>query len=428
MGLYQLGQFTLSSGSGSEFLIDCNALDDESIEALAYMGKVAGHGGCPPPRSHPGARRRAADYLGRPLDLRRLSYLLDVLTVRCRHAPRKGAPAPAVEAAGQDGSFIYCPGAAMGRVMEQVRRVAPQDVNVLLGGETGTGKTRLARLIHELSPRRDQPLLTVNCGSLSANLIASELFGHVKGAFTGADRNRAGKFAEVGRGTLLLDDIDALPVEVQAKLLRVIEERVLEAVGSNTTLPMQARLIVASNRALDQEVAAGRFRSDLYYRLNVVAFLLTPLRERGEMLPAMVERFIATFAAQNGRPVRGIAPAALRALREYHWPGNIRELRNVIERAVALCPGDCIGVEDLPEAVLGAALAGAAVPAPALPPPGAAAQATLAEAKEAAEADRIRAALARNNNNRLRAAAELGISRMTLYKKLHQYALMGLAG
>src|SRR5262249_49679741 len=382
-------------------------------------------------------RLGVADYLDRPLDLRRLGYLLDVLTVRVRHAPRPAAPAPAVDTAGGNGSFLYCPGTAMGRMMEQVQRVAPQDVSVLLGGETGTGKTRLARLIHELSPRRDQPFVTVNCGSLSANLIESEMFGHVRGAFTGADRNRTGKFAEVGRGTIFLDDVDALPVEVQAKLLRVIDERVFEAVGSNTTLPMQARLIVASNRALDQEVAAGRFRSDLHYRLNVVAFLLPPLRERKEMLPAMVERFIATFATQNGRPVRGIAPAALSALHEYHWPGNIRELRNVIERAVALSPGDCIGVEDLPETVLGAALAedapsaalvGAAVPAPALPPPGAAARATLGEAKEAAEADRIRAALACNNNNRLRAALELGISRMTLYKRLRRYGLMSLAG
>jgi DNA-binding NtrC family response regulator len=381
-------------------------------------------------------RLGAADYLERPLDLRRLGYLLDVLTVRVRHAPRPAAPAPSVESLG-DGSFIYSPAAAMGKVMEQVRRVAPQDVNILLGGETGTGKTRLARLIHELSPRREQPFLTVNCGSLSASLIESEMFGHVRGAFTGADRNRTGKFAEAGRGTILLDDIDALPVALQAKLLRVIEERVFEAVGSNTTVPLQARLVVASNRALDREVAAGRFRADLYYRLNVVAFFLPPLRERGEMLPAMVERFIATFAAQNGRPVKGIAPVALRALQEYPWPGNIRELRNVIERAVALCPGEHIGVEDLPEAVLGAALPAAspapalppaAVPAPALPQPGAPPRATLAEAKETAEADRIREALARHKNNRLRAAAELGVSRMTLYKKLHQYGLMGLAG
>src|SRR5262245_23576607 len=383
-------------------------------------------------------RLGAADYLDRPLDLRRLGYLLDVLTVRVRHAPRPAAPAPAVEAAGGDGSFLFCPATAMGRLMEQVQRVAPQDVSILLGGETGTGKTRLARLIHELSPRRDQPFLTVNCGALSANLIESEMFGHVKGAFTGADRNRAGKFAEAGRGTILLDDIDALPAQVQAKLLRVVEERAFEAVGSDATVPMQARLVVASNRALDQEVAAGRFRADLYYRLNVVSFFLPPLRERGEMLPAMAERFLSPFAARNSRPVKGIDAAALRALQQYDWPGNVRELRNVIERAVALCPGEYVGVEDLPDAVRGAARPAqepAALPpvpaaaAPAAPAPaGASAAATLAEAKEAAEAERIRAALARNNNNRLRAAAELGISRMTLYKKLHQYGLMGLAG
>src|SRR5262245_5242103 len=253
-------------------------------------------------------RLGVADYLDRPLDLRRLGYLLDVLTVRVRHAPRKAAPAAAVEAAGGDGSFLYAPAAAMGWMMEQVRRVAPQDVSVLLGGETGTGKTRLARLIHELSPRREQPFLTVNCGSLSASLIESEMFGHVRGAFTGADRTRTGKFAEVGRGTIFLDDIDALPIELQAKLLRVIEERVFEAVGSNETVPMQARVIVASNRPLDQEVAAGRFRADLYYRLNVVGFYLPPLRERLDMLPALAERFLAEFADGSGRSVRRIDP------------------------------------------------------------------------------------------------------------------------
>ena len=171
--------------------------------------------------------------------------------------------------------------------MEQVRRVAALETTILLGGETGTGKTRLARLIHELSPRRDLPFLVVNCGALSTTLIESELFGHVKGAFTGADRDHIGKFAEVGRGTLLLDEIDSLPPALQAKLLRAVEERLFEPVGSNSSLPVQARLIAASNRALDQEAAANRFRSDLYYRLNVISFTLPPLRDRRDIDPAL---------------------------------------------------------------------------------------------------------------------------------------------
>ena len=365
-------------------------------------------------------RYGAADYLDRPLDLRRLAYLLEVLTVRVRHAPASRQPRAIPSAIGGLGSdFICTPSGTMEMLMDQVRRVAPQDVSIILGGETGTGKTRLARLIHDLSPRRNQPFVTTNCASLSAHLIESELFGHVKGAFTGADRDRGGKFAEVGCGTLFLDDVDALPLELQPKLLRVVEERLFEPVGSNRTIAMQARLIVASNQALDREVAAGRFRADLYYRLNVVAFCLPPLRERMGVVPAIVAHFINEFAAKNQRPVKGIDCDALRALQDYSWPGNIRELRNAIERAVALCPGEQIGLGDLPAFVLDTGHKPVLPAAPAV-----STAATLSETRETAELVRIREALARNNNNRLKAASELGISRMTLYNKLHQYGLI----
>jgi two-component system response regulator HydG len=375
-------------------------------------------------------RQGAADYLSRPLDLGRLGYLFDVLTVRARYlASQPGADAEPirVERAGEQPPFFCDVSPAMGKVMELVHRVAPQPTTVLLTGETGTGKTRLARLIHDLSPRRGEPFLAVNCGALSASLIESEMFGHVKGAFTGADRDRTGKFAEAGRGTLLLDEIDALPLALQAKLLRAVEERLFERVGSNKSLPAEARLLVATNRALDQEVAAGRFRSDLYYRLNVVAFHLPPLRERPSVIPSIATQFISEFATRNGRQVHGICPAALRALEAYSWPGNIRELRNTIERAVALCPGSEIQKDDLPETICLAAAseAGSAAKAPTgldayLHP-----VFTLARTKEAAEASRISDALQRHNNNRLRVAAELGISRKTLYKKLHRYGLLG---
>ena len=358
-------------------------------------------------------RLGVTDYLARPLDLRRLTLLLDVHTVEARLArgQRGGAP---VEALGGSDLFLYADDADMGRLMDQVRRVAPQNTTVLLGGETGSGKTRLARLIHELSGRRHEPFLTVNCGSLSENLVESEMFGHVRGAFTGADRDRAGKFAEVGEGTLLLDDVDALPPALQAKLLRAVDERVFEPVGSNRPLPLRARLVAASNRPLDREAAAGRFRSDLYYRLNVVSFELPPLRERRRVVPAIARKFLAEYAASTGRPVRGITPAALAALEDHAWPGNVRELRNVIERAVALCPGDAIDLDDLPDALRRAAPASA--PAP-----------ILIRTKEEAELVCITDALERHGNNRLRAAASLGISRMTLYKKLHKYGLMGVS-
>jgi DNA-binding NtrC family response regulator len=312
----------------------------------------------------------------------------------------------------------------MSRMMEQIDRVAPQETSILLRGETGTGKSRLARVIHQISPRRAERFLVVNCGALSTTLIESEMFGHVKGSFTGADADRTGKFAEVGRGTLLLDDIDALPVQLQAKLLRVVEERVFEPVGSNRTLPMQARLIVASNCAFEREVAAARFRADLYYRLNVVSFDLLPLREQRELIPALAKRFLIEFTSRNGRVLNRIAPEALAALTEYHWPGNIRELRNVMERACALSAGMQIQLADLTEALRPAdvrdgVLPGEGMPRLALSP----LTGTLAQARDKTEVALIVNALERHQNNRLRAAAELGISRVTLYKKLRQYGL-----
>jgi transcriptional regulator with PAS, ATPase and Fis domain len=309
-------------------------------------------------------------------------------------------------------------------LQEQIRRVAPQETTLLLVGETGTGKTRLARLVHELSPRRDEPFLVIDCGALTANLIESELFGHTKGAFTGADRDRQGKLAAAAGGTLLLDEVNSLPLALQAKLLRAVDERTFEPVGSNRAQPLRARLIAACNVQLLEEVAAGRFRSDLYYRLNVVAFYLPGLRDRRTAVAPLARKFLAEFAARNRPDVRGLTALALRALEGYDWPGNIRELRNVIERAVALAPGTEIGLEDLPEAVRGG---GARAPLPAAPLaaplPAVAPSRTLAGAKEEAEILRITEALERNGNNRLRAAAELGISRMGLYKKLRKYGL-----
>jgi len=246
------------------------------------------------------------------------------------------------------------------------------------------------------------------------------MFGHVKGAFTGADADRVGKFAEVGRGTLFLDEVDSLPLPIQAKLLRAVEERAFEAVGSNKTQAMQARLIAASNRPLDQEVASGRFRADLYHRLNVIAFTVPPLRERPGIVPHLARSFVDEFAVRSDLPVQEIGFEALEALEAYHWPGNIRELRNVIERAIALCPGHVIHLDDLPDHFHRLAKQPshslalmAAVPS----------ETSLAGSKEKAERARIARALDRHDNNKLRAAAELGISRMTLYNKLRKYGL-----
>jgi DNA-binding NtrC family response regulator len=368
-------------------------------------------------------RLGVAEYLSRPLDLGRLGYLIDVLTLSARRRPVRPEPAqpavhPQVPKIEGDEAFLFMSTGRMAQVVEQIRRIAPQDTTVLLGGETGTGKTRLAGVIHRLSPRRHKPFMTINCGALSASLIESEMFGHVKGAFTSADANRVGKFAEVGQGTLFLDEIDSLPPALQAKLLRAVEERVFEPVGSNKTQKLQARLIVASNKPLEQEVAGGRFRADLYYRLNVVAFHLPPLREMVEGVPLLAHGFLTEYAGRAGRPGLWIGPEAMRALEASSWPGNIRELRNVIERAVALSDGPMIRIEDLPDAFRDPG------PTISLKLAPSSSASTLAQSKDVAERERIEAALERNGNNRLLAAAELGISRMTLYNKLHKLGLM----
>jgi two-component system response regulator HydG len=363
-------------------------------------------------------RAGAVDCLSLPSDAGRLAHLMEALTLRTRLAaaststPAEDLPDPL--------------SLGMAEMADQIRRVAPQETTLLLSGETGTGKTHLARLIHQLSPRRDQPFQVVDCCALSPALIESALFGHVKGAFTGADRDRPGKLASVGRGTLLLDEVNSLPPELQGKLLRAVDERVFEPVGSDRPRPVQARLIAASNVPLEHEVAAGRFRADLYYRLNVVSFYLSPLRERAETVPPLVEKFLAEFSARNRPDVRGFSDEAMRALQSYRWPGNIRELRNVVERVVALSAGPEVQFSDLPESIRLHAGEPAVLQIHSEPIAAANGRSagSLNQAKEEAEVRRILQALKKHGNNRLRAAAELGISRMGLYKKLHRYGLI----
>ncbi len=371
-------------------------------------------------RSSTMLRAGAADCLPLPADNGRLTHLMDALTLRARVAAP--AAAPAAETDELDDALSP----ALSELAGQVRRVAPQETTLLLSGETGTGKTYLARLIHQLSPRRDQPFQVVDCCAQSATLIESTLFGHVKGAFTGADRDRPGKLASVGRGTLLLDEVNSLSAELQGKLLRAVDERVFEPVGSDKSQPVRARLIAASNVPLEREVAAGRFRADLYYRLNVVGFSLPPLRDRPEAVSSLTAKFLSEFAARNRPDVRGLSDDALHALENYRWPGNIRELRNVVERVVALSAGPEVRLSDLPEAIrahAGEPSLPVVRPAP-IAPTAALSVGSLNQAKEEAEIQRIILALKKHGNNRLRAAAELGISRMGLYKKLHRYGLI----
>lgn len=273
--------------------------------------------------------------------------------------------------------------AALQQALRQVDLVASADTTVLINGETGTGKELIARAIHERSPRRDRPLVKLNCSAISAGLVESELFGHMKGAFTGAADRRVGRFELADGGTLFLDEVSELPADTQTKLLRVLQEGEFEPVGSSKTLKIDVRVIAASNRDLQVDVANGRFRADLYYRLNVFPIQVPPLRARAEDIPALAQYFLERFARKLGKPLRRIDPETLAMLQSYSWPGNIRDLQNTIERAAILSQGDVLRVdwqlEAVPESCFAAAVQRDSAPTPSVVAGNGAAVATLEE-------------------------------------------------
>jgi transcriptional regulator with GAF, ATPase, and Fis domain len=234
-------------------------------------------------------------------------------------------------------------------VLEHLRIVAPLDTSVLILGESGTGKERIADCIHELSPRKLKPFVKVNCAALPADLIESELFGHERGAFTGASERRIGKFEKAADGTIFLDEIGEMPFNMQVKLLRVLQEKEIERVGGNSTIKIHARIIAATNRQLETEVAAGRFRIDLYYRLNAFPLTLPALRERKDDIPMLVNHFIQFFAVKNGKKIKGISEKAMAQLMDYDWPGNIRELEHLVERSILLSEDTIINHIHIPQ-------------------------------------------------------------------------------
>ena len=241
---------------------------------------------------------------------------------------------------------------AMQQVYRLTRKVAQSDSSVLLLGETGTGKELIARAIHELSARKNGPFIRVNCGALTESLLESELFGHVRGSFTGAINNRTGRFEAAHTGTIFLDEINSTTPQLQVKLLRVLQEREFERVGDTQTIHVNTRVIAASNRDLLDEIELGNFREDLYYRLNVVSIELPPLRERREDIPELVSHFLENYNEINDRYVTHIASDAMRAMQDYHWPGNVRELQNYVERAVVLAEQDELSMDLLPDNIV----------------------------------------------------------------------------
>ncbi len=302
----------------------------------------------------------------------------------------------------------------MQRVYALIRTVAPASSTVLVTGESGTGKERVAEAIHRESPRRAGPLVRVNCSAFAEGVLESELFGHEQGAFTGAVRGRAGVFRKADRGTLFLDEIGDLPQATQVKLLRAIQEREVQPVGGDAALPVDVRLIAATNRELATEVKAGRFREDLFFRLNVIPIHLPALRERPDDIPPLAAHFLAKFAAQAGRTLAGFSDRAIAAMERYAWPGNVRELENAIERAVVLAQSAVIDLSDLPPEVRGGQ-AGA----------DGTYQVNTVRLSEVEEII-IRRVLARTGWNIKRSAEMLGITRATLYSKIRKFGLAAL--
>jgi len=306
------------------------------------------------------------------------------------------------------------------KILQTVSAVAPTRATVLLEGETGTGKEVLAKTIHEASPRREASFIAVNCAALPETLLETELFGHEKGAFTGAEQRRQGRFERADNGTLFLDEITEASLATQVKLLRVLQDQCFERVGGTETIRSDVRLIAATNVNIKERVEKDAFREDLYYRLNVVSIVVPPLRERKEDIPLLVAHFLSQIAREHGMEPREISYGALEQLQHYHWPGNVRQLRNCIETMLVLSRNDPIGVEDIPHDILPA-------PPPLREKPTVSATPSIRERTlEEAERQWILEALQKENGNRSAAARRLDISRSTLYRKIKHHHLENL--
>jgi DNA-binding NtrC family response regulator len=361
-------------------------------------------------------KRGAYDYITKPLDLEKL----DAVLTRALHSRR-------VETENRqlreelDKKFglekLIGNAPAMVEIYERIRQVAPTRATVLIEGESGTGKELVAQSLHMLSPRKSARFVAVHCAALSPQLLESELFGHEKGAFTGASERRAGRFEEANHGTIFLDEIGEIDAATQVKLLRALGEQTIQRVGSNQSIKVDVRVVAATNKNLEAMVREGKFRDDLFYRLDVVPIHLPPLRERREDIPLLITAFVQEFARQNNKRITGLSADAQDALQRYEWPGNIRELRAAIEHAVALCRGERLGARDLPPRIMGQLHTDSGsgpIPASEAPP-----NLNL----ETMEKHLIHQALRLTDRNVTEAAKLLGISRRTLHRKIKTYKM-----
>lgn len=358
-------------------------------------------------------RHGAYDFLTKPVNLDRLSLLvkraLEGRVLALEHQALKEE----VARMERKRKFAQLIGksAPMQRVFELINQVASSKASVLITGESGVGKELVADAIHNLSERRDGPFIKTHCAALSETLLESELFGHEKGSFTGAVGQKKGRFELADKGTIFLDEIGEINPSVQVKLLRVLQEKVFERVGGEKSLEVDVRVVTATNRDLKKEIGAGRFREDLYYRLNIVNIHIPPLRERRDDIPLLTATFLSDLAEENHKAIEGIDPKARIALQNYSWPGNVRELRNCIESAVVLCKGSIVTLEDLPPAVRSAE-------------DDSLIKLEIGITMDQAEREIIRQTLLHYKGNKSKSAEVLGIGRKTLHRKLHDYNLV----
>ena len=354
----------------------------------------------------------AVDYVPKPFDNDEIRIVVERALERTRLEREHRLLLERVQREQGLGALVGT-GPAMRKIFETIHKIAETDLTVLIRGESGTGKELVAQAIHDRSPRAKRPLVAVNCAAMSRELVESELFGHERGSFTGADARRIGRFEAASGGTIFLDEIGDMPAETQAKVLRVLQERALERVGSNATLRVDTRVIAATHRDLEADVANGRFREDLYYRLRVVELVVPPLRDRLEDIPALALKLLSELAVRLGRKPIALSPSALAALSRHRFPGNVRELRNVLERAAVLASGPSIEPDDLGlvESVI----------------PEADAARSFADAKRAAsvefERNYLVAALQRHGGNVSRTAEAIGMVRQSLQQKMRELGL-----
>lgn len=358
-------------------------------------------------------KRGAVDFLTKPVNIERLEVLIQrALKSRTLEAEVQQLHERLDEKFSFEGIIGHSP--KLQAVIDQVKLVAPSRATILIEGESGTGKELIAQAVHQASTRARGPFVAVHCAALSESLLESEIFGHERGSFTGATERRIGRFESAVGGTLFLDEIGEISASTQVKLLRFLETRAIERVGGSKPIELDVRLVAATNRNLDQLVREGKFREDLFFRLNVVRLTMPPLRERPEDVPMLLAHYLKHFAEENGRPVLTLEPGALHTLQAYTWPGNIRELRNFCENAVVLNRGTSLSEFDLDPKFRGAAGPASGAPAPA---PGSAGPLSVEENEKRL----VRESLIKARGNRTKAAAMMGISRRTLHRKIAQW-------